>query len=57
MRTSPNPEEAPRSNSRRFGREAVMQYLFSCELKGEMPNAAMEKLRARLAADLKFELR
>ena len=40
MTTSPNPEEAPRPNSKRFGREAVMQYLFSCELKGEIPTAA-----------------
>ena len=35
-----NPEEAPRPNSKRFGREAVMQYLFSCELKGDIPSAA-----------------
>lgn len=35
-----HPEEAPRPNSKRFGREAVMQYLFSCELKGEIPSAS-----------------
>ena len=35
-----NTEEAPRPNSKRFGREAVMQYLFSCEVKGEVPSAA-----------------
>ena len=35
-----NSEEAPRPNSKRFGREAVMQYLFSCEVKGEIPSAA-----------------
>ena len=40
MTPTSNPEEAPRSNSRRFGREAVMQYLFSCDLKDEMPSAA-----------------
>ena len=40
MTTPHNPEEAPRPNSKRFGREAVMQYLFSCELKGEIPTAA-----------------
>ena len=40
MTTESNPEESPRPDSRRFGREAVMQYLFSCELKEEMPNAA-----------------
>ena len=40
MTTEANPEESPRPDSRRFGREAVMQYLFSCELKEEMPNAA-----------------
>ena len=40
MTTSANPEEAPRPNSRRFGREAVMQYLFSCDLKDEVPSAA-----------------
>lgn len=34
-----NSEEAPRPNSKRFGREAVMQYLFSCEVKGEFPSA------------------
>ena len=35
-----NPEEAPRPNSKRFGREAVMQYLFSCEAKGEVASIA-----------------
>ena len=35
-----NPEEAPRPNSKRFGREAVMQYLFCCELKGDIPSAS-----------------
>ena len=40
MTTESNPEESPRPDSRRFGREAVMQYLFSCELKEETPNAA-----------------
>ena len=40
MTTEANPEEFPRPDSRRFGREAVMQYLFSCELKEETPNAA-----------------
>ena len=40
MTTEANPEEVPRPDSRRFGREAVMQYLFSCELKEETPNAA-----------------
>ena len=40
MTTESNPEESPRPDSRRFGREAVMQYLFSCELKEEVPNAA-----------------
>jgi len=35
-----HPEEAPRPNSKRFAREAVMQYLFSCEAKQEEPSAA-----------------
>ena len=40
MASSSDRSEAVRPHTKRMGREVAMQYLYSCESKGELPSAA-----------------